>query len=168
MQKFYQTAHAWGQAAGVTVRVMWNPACNGQPANAWNVADQFPVGSVDVISADFYAWGNCLASYDSSDPRAWSLPALIRLCQKYNLPFGFCELGDGNYNGQDPTITWLPDLVKYIGSLSKLSPPVPVEIMTLWDIQTIEWTPPQVNKATEIAGWKAAMGTGGSLMTMPV
>jgi hypothetical protein len=47
-------------------------------------------------------------------------------------------------------------------------PPVPIELMTLWDIETIEWSPPQVGKQTEIDAWNAAMGAHGSLMTIPV
>jgi hypothetical protein len=114
MQSFYTTVHAWGRDNGITARVMWNPAVYGQPTNEWTIDQQFPnqkAGDhfVDVISADFYAWGNCLTSYDNpSDPRAFTIPALVRLCQKWNLPFGFCELGDGNFNGQDPTITCHP------------------------------------------------------------
>lgn len=90
------------------------------------------------------------------------------LSQKWNLPLAFCELGDGLYDNQDPTLAWSPNLVGYLQTLSTASPPVPIEFMNLWDIQSIEWTPAQANRADEAAGWKAALGSGGSLMTLPV
>jgi hypothetical protein len=173
MQHFYTAAHAWGTANDVTVRVAWNPSVYGQDTNGIALAAQFPNQKpgdhyVDVIAADFYAFGNSLASQPVGGPTVFTLTALVAMSQQWNLPLGFCELGDGLYMNGDPTTVWMPDLVRYVGTLSTASPPVPVEFMTLWDVQSIEWTPPQVNRADELAGWQAALGASGSLRTLPV
>lgn len=173
MQHFYTAAHAWGAANNVTVRVAWNPSVYGQDTNGITLAAQFPDQSpgdhyVDVIAADFYAFGNSLASQPVGGPTVFTLTALVAMSQQWKLPLGFCELGDGLYMNADPTTAWMPDLVKYVEALSTASPPVPIEFMTLWDVQSIEWTPSQVNRADELAGWQAALGAGGSLTTLPV
>ena len=180
MQHFYTAAHAWGAANNVTVRVAWNPSVYGQDTNGIPLAAQFPNQNpgdhfVDVIAADFYAFGNSLASQPAGGPTVFTLTALVAMAQQWNLPLAFCELGDGPYMNQDPTLVWMPDFVHYVQTLSTASPPVPVEFMSLWDVnvgqspdEALEWTPPQVNKADEVAGWQAALGVGGSLMTLPV
>jgi hypothetical protein len=173
MQRFYTTAHAWGTANDVTVRVAWNPSVYGQATDGVTLDAQFPDQNpgdhyVDVVCADFYAFGNSLATQPLGDPTVFTLTAMVALSQKWNVPLGFCELGDGLHMNQDPTLVWLPNLISYLQTLSTASPPVPIEFMNLWDVESIEWSPPQVNRADEAAGWKAALGAGGSLVTMPV
>jgi hypothetical protein len=173
MQGFYTAAHTWGQANGVNVRVTWDPSVYGQDTNGISLAAQFPDQNpgdhyVDVICADFYAFGNSLATAPKGGPTVFTLTAVVALSQQWNLPLAFCELGDGLYDNQDPTLVWLPNLIGYLQQLSTASPPVPIEFMNLWDIQSIEWTPPQVDRADEAAAWKAALGTGGSLVTLVV
>ena len=173
MQQFYTVTHAWGQANGVEVRVTWNPSVYGQATNAIDLAAQFPDQSpgddyVDVICADFYAFGNSLATQPLGGPDVFTLTAVVALSQQWNLPLGFCELGDGLYDNQDPTLTWLPNLVTYLQSLATAAPPVPIEFMTLWDVSSIEWSPPQANRTDEAAAWNAALGANGSLTTPPV
>jgi hypothetical protein len=173
MQRFYTAAHTWGAANGVTVRVAWNPSVYGQDTDGVALAAQFPDQNpsdhyVDVVAADFYAFGNSLASAPLGGPNVFTLTAMVALSQKWSLPLGFCELGGGLYMNADPTTVWLPDFVHYAQTLSTASPPVPIEFMTLWDVASIEWTPPDAGRADELAGWQGALGASGSLTTIPV
>ena len=165
MQAHYRAVHEWSAQTGVTVRVMWNPACTTRRENSWTVEEQFPGRDyVDVVAADYYAFANGTPpAQPSSDAGAWTLPAMVDLCRKYGKPLGFCELGDGLWNGEDPSVRWLPQLFQYLNSID-----VPIELLTVWDIETIEFSCTGQQRQAEMAAWRGAMGAGGSLMTTPV
>lgn len=166
MQAHYRAVHEWSAATGVGVRVMWNPACTTRRENNWAVAEQFPGRDfVDVVAADYYAFANGTPPAEpSADPGAWTLPAMVDLCRAHGKPLGFCELGDGLWHGASAADQWLPLLFDYLNSLD-----VPIELLTIWDIESIEFScSGQPGRQNEMVAWRNAVGANGTLKTLPV
>lgn len=188
-QNFYTWAHTFAAANGMTVRICWNPTVNGTDqavdqvsGTHYSTAQVFPNQNtgdrfVDVVMADAYSFGQAFPNDVASGPNVITCKTMIALCQKWGCTFGTAELGGTtDVNGNPASATWIPQFIALMQTLQTLTPAVPIEILSLWDWPTIEWSgngtagSPNDNQPAVRALWQNALGTGGTnpIMTTSV
>ena len=100
-------------------------------------------------------------------PTVFTLTSVVALSQQWNLPLAFCELGDGLYDNEDPTLTWLPNLVGYLKQIDRVAAGAHRIHESLGHpVDRVDPAPGDPSRRSRT--WKAALGTSGSLMTVPV
>jgi hypothetical protein len=175
--------HTWGNSNGIKVRMVWSPdtTYTAAEASTYNqpVINYFPIPDanavngryIDVIGPDNYmkGWGVNSNFGQTTTPLSsctnWSLGTFVAMCQQYNCNFGFSETGDGPSfdNNNSWTDGSLLNWVNYLNTLKTLSPAVPIEYISLFDVtvagasQCTDGQQPNM-----MAAWRSCLGVGGN------
>jgi len=189
--------HTWGSSNGITVRTMWSPAvsysANESDTFSLPVVNFFPApdGSavngryIDVICWDEYMNTGGVSSESGlaqtttplSSCTIWSMGTGVAMCQTYNANFGIPETGDGPVfdNNNAWTDGTMLAFANYCNTFATLSPPVPIEFISLFDVSNGGVSSQQSGSGgypNNMAGFRSMLGIGGNgsiptIMTIP-
>jgi hypothetical protein len=150
-------SHTWGNNNGIDMRMVWCPDTSyKQAASATfslSVINFFPqpdgsaVGGryIDVIGSDNYMNGYGVSGVSGlgqgfTTPLAsntiWSLGTFIAMAQAYRCNIGLSEIGDGAVFDKNASCTngVMAGWATFLNTLSRLSPAVPIEYISLFDV----------------------------------
>lgn len=177
--------HTWGNSNGVVVKMVWSPDTSYTLAaaqtfslpvnNFFPAPDGSAVGGkyIDVIGHDWYMNGYSVNSnynqgYTTSltTNANWSPGTFVLMAQTYGCSIGLSETGDGASsfdNNNSATDGVMAGVITYLNTLSTLTPPVPVEYVTIFDVSAggaSQFTNGGVPNVQ--AGWRCCLGVGGT------
>jgi hypothetical protein len=178
---FCNSAHNWGNANGVNVRMCWCPTTPNGIADSTmtfgrNVSDFFPFADanaingryIDVVAPDVYAISTAFGF--TGGATIWCFDNYVKIAQTANCNVGIMELGDF-LSGETAWQNWIPhDFTPYLNNLKNLSPAVPIEVLTLFDLNvspTSAFSNLNPAGSNDCNAWRTAIGSGSAILTIP-
>jgi hypothetical protein len=178
---FANSAHTWGNANNCQVRICWCPTTPNGVANAaftfgQAVSNFFPFPDanavngryIDVVCPDVYAIASAFGTTGVNT--IWCFDNYVKIAQTANANIGVAELGD--FLNQTAWQQWIPSqFTPYLNNLKNLSPAVPIELMSLYDIsgigQAFCFSVLDPNGSNDCNAWRTALGSGAAVTTIP-